>query len=133
MIENNCNPILNIQIPDLSPDQINDLIELGKNKAITIQDIIAITSNEQQEQTPSRSPISSATSFSPQSTSNSRPSQTQRGGVGPSLGNQQSSQSKECRPPQKGRGAWSIPFTSHGKVQGVPIEPRELNCDCIGN
>lgn len=131
MIENNCNPILNIQIPDLSPDQINDLIELGKNKAITIQDIIAITSNEQQEQTPSRSPISSATSFSSPTTSNSRPSQA--GGGGSPSGNQQSSQSKQCRPPQKERGAWSMPFTSHGKVQGVPIEPRELNCDCIGN
>lgn len=131
MIENNCNPILNIQIPDLSPDQINDLIELGKNKAITIQDIIAITSNEQQEQTPSRSTISSATSFSSPTTSNSRPSQA--GGGGSPSGNQQSSQSKQCRPPQKERGAWSMPFTSHGKVQGVPIEPRELNCDCIGN
>lgn len=130
MSENNCDPILNIQIPDLSIDQINSLIELGKNRAITIQDIVSIVSNQQQE-TPSRSPNSTSTSFSPPTTSNSRPSQS--GGGGSSAGNEQSTQSKECRPLQKERGAWSMPFTSHGKVQGIPIEPRDLNCDCIGN
>ena len=133
MSENNCDPILNIQIPDLSIDQINSLIELGKNRAITIQDIVSIVSNEQEQQAISRSPNSTSTSFSSPTTSNSRPSQSGGGGGGSPSGNQQSTQSKECRPPQKERGAWSMPFTSYGKVQGIPIEPRDLNCDCIGN
>lgn len=131
MSENNCDPILNIQIPDLSIDQINNLIELGKNRTITIQDIVSIVSNQQEEQVISRSPNFTSTSFSTPTTSNSRPSQS--GGGGSSAGNQQSTQSKECRPPQKERGAWSMPFSSHGKIEGVPIEPRDLNCDCIGN
>lgn len=131
MSENNCDPILNIQIPDLSIDQINSLIGLGKNRAITIQDIVNIISNQQKEQALSRSANSTPTSFSPPITLNSRPSQS--GGGGSSAGNQQSTQSKECRPPQKERGAWSMPFSSHGKIEGVPIESRDLNCDCIGN
>lgn len=129
MSENKCDPILNISIPDLSSEQIQNLIELGKNRPLTIQDILTTVAAQDDSQVPSRNSSSPSNTFSSPTQSNSR----SNNGAGNTGAGGSSSQTKPCTPLKGDRGGWNMPFTSHGKIQGIPIEPRELNCDCIGN
>jgi len=130
MSDNKCDPILNIQIPDLTLNQIQNLANLGINRPLTLQDIIQISQQpdvQDSQQAPSRSAASSPSSSQPSQQNNSRPSSSQGGSGGsPPI-------PRECEPVKEERGGWDMPFSSYGNVQGIEIEPRELNCDCIGN
>ncbi len=131
MSTNKCDPVLNIQSQQVTIEQIQNLLNIASNRPITIQDIDLLFSDSNQEiQNNNISRETSATSAASQEQSEFS-SPNSRGTSGAS--DVSSSQKTSCFSPKTVRGGWNMPETSHGKVNGVPIEERELNCDCTGN
>jgi len=130
MSENKCDPNLNIQPDDSTPKQVENFDILSSNRQVNIPPVLPARSTDQQ-QIPSRQPQQQSISFSSNQQSQSRPTSSE-GNAGSTVSGREQ-KTKPCPPIKAKVGGWNMPMTSYGKVKGIPIQPREINCDCYGN
>lgn len=139
-MSNKCDPKLNIQIPENLISGLNLLSQIAQNRPLTTKDVLDVFSRDDLQQL-AQQPNSRAAN-QPQAQPSQIPQQSRAAGAGGGgaggsgaggggAGGGGASLQK-CNPDNKKIGAWNTPITTYGNILGIPIEPRELNCNCGG-
>lgn len=129
-MSNKCDPKLNIQIPENLISGLNLLSQIAQNRPLTTKDVLDVFSRDDLQQL-AQQPNSRAAN-QPQPQPSQIPQQSRAAGAGGGGAGGGGASLQKCNPDNKKIGAWNTPITTYGNILGIPIEPRELNCNCGG-